>query len=264
MPRDGRRCARENSDADETMAQQVAGGVVDTAKIMLGQLAQFAQGQAGSASITLPPDLVRSWKTAGRTNPRRGDRTAINDNDTLPLSPTRCWRRSRNAIGGPVSILKSGDTSSGRSFTPGCGRVLSISILLWIALAAGERRAADTGAASVAGALTLEICVLIGPAAQLRQHHCAAASARRGVAFKIYYVVAWRAGHTKPSAIEPDARDLLQRADHRHRLRQPVAVEPPRHRSMGKLLALLSRGDDVAAVLLFQPALMGRPRDIGK
>ena len=32
-----------------------------------------------------------------------------------------------------------------------------------------------------------------------------------GVAFNIYFVMAWRTGHDQPAAIEPDARGDLQR-----------------------------------------------------
>ena len=39
-----------------------------------------------------------------------------------------------------------------------------------------------------------------------------------GVAFNIYFVMAWRAGRDGDAAVEPDARRRLQRADDRRRL----------------------------------------------
>jgi hypothetical protein len=81
-----------------------------------------------------------------------------------------------------------------------------------------------------------------------------------GVAFKIYYVDAWRNGQT----------DLLQspltRAIFYSALTTATAFgslwlsSHPGTSSMGKLLAL-SLVTTLAAAVLFQPALMGRPRD---
>ena len=80
-----------------------------------------------------------------------------------------------------------------------------------------------------------------------------------GVAFKIYYIMAWRAGQT----------DLLQssltRAVFFSALTTATAFgslwlsSHPGTSSMGKLLAL-SLLTTMCAAVLFQPALMGRPR----
>jgi len=84
-----------------------------------------------------------------------------------------------------------------------------------------------------------------------------------GVAFKIYYVVAWRAGRTKL------LQSSLTRAIFFSALTTATAFgslwlsSHPGTASMGKLLAL-SLVTTLAAVLLFQPALMGRPRNPGE
>ena len=86
----------------------------------------------------------------------------------------------------------------------------------------------------VAGAVTLEICVLIGLPLNFANIVALPLLLGVGVAFKIYYVTAWRAGQNQSAAVEPDARDILQRADHRDRVRQPVAVEPSGHGEHGQ------------------------------
>ena len=84
-----------------------------------------------------------------------------------------------------------------------------------------------------------------------------------GVAFKIYYVVAWRSGRTNL------LQTSLTRAIFFSALTTATAFgslwlsSHPGTSSMGKLLAL-SLVTTLAAVLLFQPALMGKPRDIGE
>ena len=102
---------------------------------------------------------------------------------------------------------------------------------------AGLRRAADAGSADLAGVLTLEICVLIGLPLNFANIIALPLLFGVGVAFKIYYVMAWR-GRDEPAAVEPDAGGDLQRADDGDRVRQPVALGHPGTASMGELLAL--------------------------
>ena len=62
--------------------------------------------------------------------------------------------------------------------------------------AAARRRRADSGAALVAIVATLEICVLIGMQLNFANIIALPLLLGVGVAFKIYYVMAWRAGET--------------------------------------------------------------------
>jgi len=79
------------------------------------------------------------------------------------------------------------------------------------------------------------------------------------VAFKIYYIIAWRSGHTNL------LQSSLTRAVIWSALTTATAFgslwlsQHPGTSSMGKLLAL-SLICTLAAAVLFQPALMGKPR----
>lgn len=140
--------------------------------------------------------------------------------------------------------------------------MLSIGLLLWIVL----RRFSDVMMTLVpllvAGAVTLEICVLIGLPLNFANIIALPLLLGVGVAFKIYYVVAWRAGRTNL------LQSSLTRAIFFSALTTATAFgslwlsSHPGTASMGKLLAL-SLVTTLAAVLLFQPALMGRPRNLG-
>ncbi len=75
-----------------------------------------------------------------------------------------------------------------------------------------------------------------------------------GVAFNIYFVMAWRNGQKNLLGVQPDAGGDLQRRDHRVGFRQPVALQPSGHRQHGRALddlAGLDAGDD--AVLSCRP-----------
>jgi len=251
------------ADANQAMREKVQTIFVAPLNVVLGQLRSSLQAQPVSLE-TLPPDLVNSWKTKdGKVRVEVSPRGDSNDNETLRNFADAVLVAEPNAIGGPVSILKSGDTIVKAFIHAGIWALLSISLLLWIAL----RRVTDVLLTLVpllvAGALTLEICVLIGLPLNFANIIALPLLLGVGVAFKIYYVVAWRAGQTNL------LQSSLTRAIFFSALTTATAFgslwlsSHPGTASMGKLLAL-SLVTTLAAVLLFQPALMGRPRDTGK
>jgi hypothetical protein len=234
---------------------------VEPLKIALDQLRNSLQAQPVSLQ-TLPPDLVRAWKTKdGLQRVEALPRGDPNDNDTLRKFAGVVLDAEPTAIGGPVSILKSGETVVRAFIHAGLWALIVISLLLWLAL----RRITDVLLTLVpllvAGAVTLEICVLIGLPLNFANIVALPLLLGVGVAFKIYYVTAWRAGRTNL------LQSSLTRAIFFSALTTATAFgslwlsSHPGTASMGKLLAL-SLLTTLAAVLLFQPALMGKPRDV--
>lgn len=251
------------ADANEAVRNKVQATFVTPLKIVLDQLRSSLQAQPVSLD-TLPPDLVKAWKTKdGKVRVEISPSGDSNDNETLRSFADAVLAAEPTAIGGPVSILKSGDTIVKAFIHAGIWALLSISLLLWITL----RRISDVLLTLVpllvAGALTLEICVLIGLPLNFANIIALPLLLGVGVAFKIYYVVAWRQGQTNL------LQSSLTRAIFFSALTTATAFgslwlsSHPGTASMGKLLAL-SLLTTLAAVLLFQPALMGRPRDAGK
>ncbi|MGZ5855395.1 MAG: MMPL family transporter, partial [Xanthobacteraceae bacterium] len=230
-------------------------------KIVLDQLNNSLQAQPVSLK-TLPPDLVSSWKTKdGLQRVEALPRGDPNDNETLRRFATAVLVAQPTAIGGPVSILKSGETVVKAFIHAGFWALVVISLLLWLTL----RRITDVLLTLVpllvAGAVTLEICVLIGMPLNFANIVALPLLLGVGVAFKIYYVTAWRSGRTNL------LQTSLTRAIFFSAMTTATAFgslwlsSHPGTASMGKLLAL-SLVTTLAAVLLFQPALMGKPRDI--
>jgi hopanoid biosynthesis associated RND transporter like protein HpnN len=229
--------------------------------IVIEQLKLLLQAQPVSLKA-LPPDLVRSWQTKeGITRVEALPRGDPDDNETLRKFAGAVLAAEPNAIGGPVSILKSGETVVKAFIHAGFWALLSISLLLWLAL----RRVTDVLLTLVpllvAGAVTLEICVLIGLPLNFANIVALPLLLGVGVAFKIYYVTAWRSGRTNL------LQSSLTRAIFFSAMTTATAFgslwlsSHPGTASMGKLLAL-SLVTTLAAVLLFQPALMGKPRDV--
>ena len=250
----------DSSQASREKAQAV---FVDPMKIMLGQLKSSLQAQPVSLK-NLPPELVSSWKTKdGLMRVEALPRGDPNDNETLRRFAAAVLAAEPTAIGGPVSILKSGDLVVRAFIQAGICALVVISLLLWLTL----RRITDVLLTLVpllvAGAVTLEICVLIKMPLNFANIVALPLLLGVGVAFKIYYVTAWRSGRTNL------LQSSLTRAIFFSALTTATAFgslwlsSHPGTSSMGKLLAL-SLVTTLAAVLLFQPALMGKPRDVGE
>jgi predicted RND superfamily exporter protein len=185
-----------------------------------------------------------------------------NDNDNLRKFADAVLAAEPTAIGGPVSILKSGDTVVRAFIHAGIGALVVIGLLLWLALQRITDVLLTLIPLLVAGIVTLEICVLIGLPLNFANIVALPLLLGVGVAFKIYYVTAWRSGRTNL------LQTSLTRAIFFSALTTATAFgslwlsSHPGTASMGKLLAL-SLVTTLAAVLLFQPALMGKPRNVG-
>jgi hopanoid biosynthesis associated RND transporter like protein HpnN len=250
-------------EADAATRDKVQAVFVVPLKMALDQLRNLLQ--AGPVTLdNLPDGLVSGWKTKdGQVRVQALPRGDPNDNDTLRAFADAVLKAEPNAVGGPVSILKSGDTIVSAFVQAGWWALGVIALLLWITL----RRITDVLLTLVpllvAGAVTLEICVLIGLPLNFANIVALPLLLGIGVAFKIYYVTAWRAGRTNL------LQSALTRAIFFSALTTATAFgslwlsSHPGTASMGKLLAL-SLVTTLAAVLLFQPALMGKPRKIAE
>jgi uncharacterized protein len=249
-----------SNEATRNKAQAI---FVDPLKIVLEQLKNAMQ--AGPVTLqTLPEVLLRAWKAKnGLMRVEVLPKGDPNDNDNLRKFASAVLAAEPTAIGGPVSIFKSGDTVVAAFIHAGIYALLVIGILLWITLKRFTDVLMTLVPLLVAGAVTMEICVLIGLPLNFANIVALPLLLGIGVAFKIYYIVAWRSGRTNL------LQSSLTRAIFFSALTTATAFgslwlsSHPGTSSMGKLLAL-SLVTTLAAVLLFQPALMGKPRDVGE
>jgi hypothetical protein len=251
------------ANSDEATRNKAQAIFVDPLKIVLEQLKNFLQAKPVTLD-NLPPVIVNSWKAKdGLMRVEALPKGDPNDNDNLRRFASAVLVAEPTAIGGPVSILKSGDTVVSAFIHAGTYALLVIGLLLWITL----KRITDVLLTLipllVAGAVTMEICVLIKLPLNFANIVALPLLLGIGVAFKIYYIVAWRSGRTNL------LQSSLTRAIFFSALTTATAFgslwlsSHPGTSSMGKLLAL-SLVTTLCAVLLFQPALMGKPRDVSE
>ena len=163
------------------------------------------------------------------------------------------------AIGGPISILEAGNTISLAFVQAALWAFGSITILLLLVL----RRITDVLLTLVplalASLLTLEICVLLGIQMNFANIVALPLLLGIGVAFTIYYVVAWRSGRDKLLQSSLTQAIIFSALTTGTAFGSLWFSSHPGTASMGKLLAI-SLAMTIIATILFQPALMGPPR----
>ena len=149
-----------------------------------------------------------------------------------------------------------------RSFIEaGLFALVAIALLLWVAL----RRLSDVLMTLLplllAAGLTLDLCVVLDIPLNFTNIIAFPLLLGVGVAFKIYYIMAWREGQTNL------LQSVLTRAVTFSACTTATAFgslwfsSHPGTSSMGKLLAI-SLLTTMAAAALFQPVLMGKPREL--
>ena len=209
----------------------------------------------------MPPALRGQWLLPdGRARVQIMPKGELNTNEEVSNFAQAVEAVEPTATGGPIALLESGRTIIRAFIEAGLWALISIAILLWLTL----RRIGDVLLTliplMVAGVVTLELCVVFGLALNFANIIALPLLLGIGVAFKIYYVMAWRGGQSQV------LQSPLTRAVFFSALTTATAFgslwfsSHPGTSSMGKLLAL-SLACTLAAAVLYQPVLMGPPRD---
>ena len=246
--------------ANPALRAKAEDAFIQPLKTALGGLQASLQAQPVTQK-SLPPGLVRDWTTPdGRARVEVAPKGDPSDNVATRQFARAVLAVEPNATEGPISILEAGHTIVRAFIVAGLWALLSIGILLWLVL----RRIGDVLLTLVplilAGVVTLEICVVIGLPLNFANIIALPLLLGVGVAFKIYYIMAWREGQTNL------LQTSLTRAVFFSALTTATAFgslwfsSHPGTASMGKLLAL-SLMSTLAAAVLFQPVLMGKPRN---
>src|SRR5207245_662148 len=204
--------------------------------------------------------LARDWVAPdGRARIEVMPQGDPNDTATVRRFAAAALAIAPDATGTPVWLIEAERTIVRAFIEAGVLAVLSIAVMLWIAL----RRLGDVVLTLlpliVAGAVTLELMVAIGESLNFANVIALPLLLGVGVAFKIYYIMAWRAGRSNL------LQSTLTRAVFYSALTTVTSFsslwlsQQPGLSSMGKLMALALLCT-LAAAVLFQPALMGPPR----
>lgn len=209
----------------------------------------------------LPTDLKRDWTAAdGRSAVQVFARGNSNDNAVLRRFAAAVRAVAPDATGYPVTIQEASETVISAFLRAGAFALVSITILLFIVL----KRVTDVLLTLIplllAGIVTLELTVLLHIPLNFANIIALPLLLGVGVAFKVYYVMAWRAGESNLLASSLTRAVLFSAATTAAAFGSLWFSHHPGTSSMGKLLAL-SLVCTLAAAVFFQPILMGPPRE---
>ena len=208
---------------------------------------------------SLPPRLVQSWLTprgiARLSMAPRGD---SNDNAVLERFIKSVRAVAPEVTGEPIGIYEGGRTIAGAFIEAGVLSFVAITILLFVVLRRVRYVAITMAPIVLTGLLTLGSCVVIDQPLNYANIIALPLLFGIGVAFHIYFVMAWRngVGHLLQSS--------LTRAIFFSAMATATgfgslwASHHPGTASMGELL-MISLLWTLVSALLFQPALMGPP-----
>ena len=238
--------------------QAAANALVPGLNTLLNELRNALQ--AGPVSIaTMPPDLVAEWIAKdGTARLEVFPKTNANDNKSLKRFSKAVLAVTPDATGTPIVIQESGNTIVGAFIQAGIWSFLAITLLLVAVL----RRVHDVIMTIVplvlTALLTLATCRLAGLQLNFANIIALPLLFGIGVAFNIYFVVAWRAG------VRALLRSSLTRAIIFSALTTASGFgslwlsSHPGTASMGELL-VISLAWTLITTLFFLPALLGPP-----
>jgi hypothetical protein len=212
------------------------------------------------AATALPPGLTRAWQAAdGQARVQVLPKGDPDDTDVLRQFAKAVLQVEPAATGPAILLYEAANTVVHAFIVAAIFALSAIALLLWITL----RRLTDVVLTLVplllAGVVTLELCVIFGLPLNFANIIALPLLLGVGVAFKIYYIMAWRRGKTAL------VQSTLTRAVIFSAMTTGTAFgslwlsSDPGTSSMGQLMALALLCT-MAAAVLFQPALMGPPR----
>lgn len=227
--------------------------------VMLDQARAVLQAEAVTRE-SLPPDIAGDWLSAdGKARVQIFPSGNSNDNRVLAAFTKAVQRAAPHATGLPVATQAAASTVAWAFVQAGILALALVSVLLFAVLRDAREVAFTLAPVALSGFLTLGSCVVIGQPINFANIIAFPLLFGVGVAFHIYFVMAWRGGAT----------DLLQSSLARAVLFSALATgsafgalwlsHHPGTASMGKIL-MLSLAWTLVCALIFEPALLGPPR----
>jgi hypothetical protein len=228
----------------------------------LGALLDQIRNMLAAQPVTLeslPPDLKRRWLAPdGEARVQVFPKGNTNDNHVLVRFAKAVQAVAPDASGGPISIQAAAKTIENAFIEAGVLSLIAVALLLFVRLRSLKEVAFTLAPVVLSGFLTLGTCVVINQPINFANIIAFPLLFGVGVAFHIYFVLAWRSGETNLLQ-SPLARAVLFSA-----LTTGVAFgslwlsSHPGTASMGKIL-MISIVWTLVCALLFEPALLGPP-----
>ncbi len=242
--------------ADRMLASDVLVAPLNT---MLDQMRGILMARPVTLK-SLPSDLVQDWMAPdGRARVQVFPSGNPDDNSNLRRFSKAVETIAPDATGAAISIQESGNTIVGAFVRAGFGSFVIIAILLWFVLRNARDLAMALASLVFAGLMTLASCVVLGLQINFANIIALPLLFGIGVAFNIYYLMAWCAGDGDLLR-SPLARAIVFSAlTTASGFGSLWLSSHPGTASMGELL-MISLLWTIATILFILPALLGPPR----
>ncbi|WP_244849639.1 MMPL family transporter [Caballeronia sp. SL2Y3] len=253
------------AQADAATRDRAEHAMAEPLRLALAQLRALLQ-PTEITRATLPAAMVESWVTPGgqalvNVSPKAPPGVDPSDDTLLAHFADAVQRVEPNAIGGPISVRHSAQVIIAAFEHAALYSLIAITVLLWLAL----RRFGDVLRTLVpllvSAIVTLELCVVFRMPLNFANIIALPLMLGVGVAFKIYFVMAWRQGQTRLLQSSLTHAVMFSAATTATAFGSLWFSHHPGTSSMGRLLALSLLCTLIGAVV-FQPVLMGKPRKV--
>jgi hopanoid biosynthesis associated RND transporter like protein HpnN len=180
--------------ADAAMLSRATAAMVPGLQTVLAQLRDALSPQTADLGA-LPEILKRDWVTPdGRARVQVFAKGDSNNKDTLQTFATAVRAVAPGAIGAPVTTLESGRTIVNAFIEAGLLSLVAMILLLAFALRNLHDVVVTLGPLLAASVLTFATCVVIGLPLNFANIIVLPLLFGIGVAFHIYFIMAWREG----------------------------------------------------------------------
>jgi hopanoid biosynthesis associated RND transporter like protein HpnN len=253
------------AQADAATRERAEHAMAEPLRLALAQLRSLLQ-PTEITRATLPHSLADNFVTPDgqalvEVSPKVPPGVDQNDDRLLARFADAVQKAEPDAIGGPISIRHSAETIIKAFQQAAALSLLAIAVLLWITL----RRLGDVLRTLipllVSAIVTLELCVVFDMPLNFANIIALPLMLGVGVAFKIYFVMAWRSGQTRLLQSSLTHAVMFSAATTATAFGSLWFSHHPGTSSMGRLLALSLFCTLIGAVV-FQPVLMGKPRKV--
>jgi len=228
-------------------------------KTMLGQVSDSLK----AAPVTvdnMPAELRADWIAPDDTaRIRVFPKDTSNEPEALSDFSDQVLTAAPQGTGAPISIRESGKTIVGAFTEAGALSFVAIIILLALVLRSMHDVLMTLAPLVLSGLLTLATCVLLGLKLNFANVIALPLLLGIGVAFNIYFVVAWRHGQRCFLASSLTRAVIFSAATTASGFGTLWLSIHPGTASMGELL-MISLGWVLATTLFLSPALLGPPR----
>jgi len=232
--------------------------VITPLRVLLAQIRDMLSAGPVTAE-TLPPELRADWVAAdGRARVQAFPQGGTSSNEALRRFAAAVQAVAPQATGAPISLQEAGDSIVHAFLQAGVLSAIVITLLLALVL----RRLRDVLLTILpviaSGLLTLGACVVLGEALNFANIIALPLLFGIGVAFNIYYVMAWRQGETALLSSSLTRAIVFSALTTATGFGSLWLSTHPGTASMGRLL-MISLACVLLVILLLQPALLAKP-----